>query len=120
MAGCLLWLNNMAYFPNSTSGMVLDEQCAACPVGRDPQAPCPILLVQSQFNYDQCHADHWKLREAMNALIDEKGICQMFKVFSEMPYSSLDELYSEFTGVVVPDDKPWYEKYISSLFNPTY
>lgn len=36
-----------------------------------------MLLLQLQYNYDQCDKGQKKLRDAMNLLIDEKGICQM-------------------------------------------
>jgi hypothetical protein len=62
----------MAYFSNGSEGQILDEQCAHCPYGEDP---CPVYLVQSNFNYDQC--DVPKLKDAMNVLINEEGICQM-------------------------------------------
>lgn len=62
----------MVYFSNGSEGMILDEQCAECPYGEDP---CPVYAVQCNSNYDQC--DNKKLEEAMNILINEKGICQM-------------------------------------------
>ena len=62
----------MAYFPNGTSGMVLDEQCAECVLG---MVACPIFAVQMLHNYDQ--NDNEKLRDAMNLLINEAGVCQM-------------------------------------------
>lgn len=62
----------MAYFPNGTSGEMLDDQCDECPLGK---AACPIFLVQMLHNYDQCSNE--KLKDAMNLLINEKGICQM-------------------------------------------
>jgi len=64
----------MVYFPNGTSGMILDEQCFECPVGEDC---CPIYLVQQMFNYDQLKKGNKQLKEAMNMLIDGKGKCQM-------------------------------------------
>lgn len=67
----------MAYFPNGSSGEVFDQQCSDCKLADD--APCPVLFVQMTYNYDQCHADHWKLKEAMNCLVDKDGICQMKK-----------------------------------------
>lgn len=36
---------------------------------------CPVMMVQLAHNYDQC--DNPKLKEAMNYLVDEKGICQL-------------------------------------------
>lgn len=71
----------MAYFSNSTDGAILDEQCGNCKLSHD--APCPVLFVQMTYNYDQLGADHWKLREAMNLLIDGNGICQMKKCMDD-------------------------------------
>lgn len=57
----------MAYFPNGSSGEILDEQCHDCPLGagwHDPAQtelfenerelrPCPVAFVQLNYNYDQ-------------------------------------------------------------------
>ncbi len=64
----------MAYFPNSSSGMEFDETCCEC-IHEDPEAGCPVALVQMSFNYDQ--TDNKKLAEALTMLINEKGECQM-------------------------------------------
>lgn len=71
----------MAYFSNSTEGEVLDAQCAECPVGKNSNAFCPVLEVQSLYNYDQFdgHGNRNKLFELMNVLVDESGECQMRK-----------------------------------------
>lgn len=63
----------MVYFSNGTEGGLLDEQCQNCLLG---QEACPIYLVQTIYNYDQC--TNLKLKNAMNLLINEKGECQMF------------------------------------------
>ncbi len=65
----------MAYFPNGSSGAILDEQCAECL----PEDPCPIAFVQIEYNYEQCNAGQEKIRELMNILVNEKGECQMKK-----------------------------------------
>lgn len=79
----------MAYFPNATAGDVLDHQCSDCPLGYgwnnpdqkrlfDSEAiprPCPVALVQLQYNYDQVGIP--KLEAAMNCLINKDGICQV-------------------------------------------
>jgi len=81
----------MAYFANGSEGDILDRQCSDCPLGAGwndpsqktmfdvdaPMRPCPVALVQSLFNYTQCKDGQEKLREAMNCLINEKGICQV-------------------------------------------
>lgn len=63
----------------------MDKQCAECPIGRHPDAPCPVLLQSIHMNYDQC--DNPKLREALNITVDENGICQMKKVMTDYPNS---------------------------------
>ncbi len=63
----------MAYFSNGSEGEVLDEQCVKCL----PYDPCPIALVQLEYNYTQCSAGQEKMRELMNCLVDEKGNCRM-------------------------------------------
>ena len=69
----------MAYFANSSDGFTLDAQCDNCRI--DPDMPCPVLLVQLEYNYKQVkNAD---LKAAMNLLVDEKGICQMKKVLDK-------------------------------------
>lgn len=65
----------MAYFPNGSSGEVLDAQCLDCLIPDD--WPCPILMAQQWYNYDQCEDSQEKLRDCLNGLVSEKGICQM-------------------------------------------
>lgn len=67
----------MAYFPNGTSGEILDDQCWECKIPDD--APCPILGVQWTYNYEQFdnNGEETKLTDAMNLLINKQGICQM-------------------------------------------
>ena len=74
----------MAYFPNGSSGEILDRQCEKCPLGRGESGECcPVELVQLHYNYDQCDDGQEKLREAMNILIDNRGICQVGKKLTE-------------------------------------
>ena len=42
----------MAYFSNGSEGMIFDDECAHCPLGREP---CPIAWVQMEFNYEACN-----------------------------------------------------------------
>lgn len=81
----------MAYFSNGSEGEILDRQCSDCPLGAGwndpnqkrlfadeaPMRPCPVAYVQFQFNYKQCEKGQERLREAMNFLINEKGVCQV-------------------------------------------
>ncbi len=70
----------MAYFPNGSSGEVLDRQCADCPLG---DGPCPVMLVQQVYNYDQLDEGQEKLREAMTILVDDEGTCHVRKQLAE-------------------------------------
>lgn len=67
----------MVYFSNGTEGEYLDNQCAECLLPGD--APCPILLMQLNHNYEQFDDEGKKnkVSEVMNTLINEKGDCQM-------------------------------------------
>ena len=75
-------MNDVAYFSNSTDGDYLTQQCETCPAYKEtPEMPeggaCPILLVQLLYNYDQLDKGQEKLKDAMTALIDDKGNCRM-------------------------------------------
>lgn len=67
----------MAYFPNGSAGEYLDNQCGECPLPMD--APCPILSVQLDYNYEQHDKEglRTKVSEVLNRLVNEKGDCQM-------------------------------------------
>jgi len=81
----------MGYFPNGSSGEVLDEQCANCLLGsgwNDPAQqelfvtdrllkPCPVAFVQLTYNYKQGDKGNKDLRDAMTLLIDDRGVCQV-------------------------------------------
>lgn len=73
----------MAYFPNGSAAEYLDNQCCQCILPED--AACPILLVQLSFNYEQLDSEGKpnKVAEVMNALINEKGDCQMKPLLDE-------------------------------------
>lgn len=70
----------MAYFPNGSSGEVLDRQCWECPLG---ESACPVLAVQMIYNYDQLNNGQEKLREAVTMLVNNDGICQVRKLMLE-------------------------------------
>jgi hypothetical protein len=70
----------MAYFPNGTAGEILDSQCIDC-LHEDEWSWCPVYAVQQLFNYDQVDKGQEKLRQAINMLIDEKGICKVRAAF---------------------------------------
>lgn len=66
----------MAYFSNSTDGGAFDEQCAICKYGKKP---CPIALVQLQYNYEACNNEI--ARNILDTLVKDDGTCMMFKEF---------------------------------------
>lgn len=70
----------MAYFPNSSAGETLDRQCSDCPIG---EGPCPVLLIQMTYNYDQLNKGNEQLREAMRILVSDDGTCQVRKQILE-------------------------------------
>ena len=76
----------MAYFPNGTSGDVLYNQCDECICGMDATdlVACPVLTVQEEYNYDQVDKGQEYLREAMDLLVNGKGICQMKKAMEQV------------------------------------
>jgi len=84
----------MAYFPNGCSGEVLDEQCGKCLIHNE--WPCPVLFVQSSFNYKQI--DIPQLREAMDMLINKKGICQMKLLLDKVTPEYLEHHLAELNG----------------------
>ncbi len=71
----------MAYFPNGSSGEVLDAQCADCPVGKHEEHQCPVRLVQMLYNYDQFdkQGKRTQMSELMDVLVNDNGECQMRK-----------------------------------------
>ena len=64
----------MAYFSNSTEGMVLDSQCDEC-IHEDPEAGCPVAFIQMNYNYIQ--VGNTNLEQILLALVDKNGCCQM-------------------------------------------
>lgn len=71
---------DMAYFPNGSSGEVLELQCGRCLLG---DGPCPIVGIQMLYNYDQLEEGQEKLKDAMSMLVDDKGTCQVYKQLTE-------------------------------------
>ena len=85
----------MGYFPSGTAGEYLDEQCTEC-IHEDPEAGCPIALVQMEFNYSQHDQGNGKLKRAMGILINETGDCQMKKMidkyYKKLPVEFMEEM----------------------------
>jgi len=73
----------VAYFANGTEGMIFYEQCINC-LHEDPGVGCPIALVQMIYNYEQLDKGNEKLRECLNHLVNESGICQMKPLIDEV------------------------------------
>jgi len=65
----------MAYFPNGTSGMCFDSQCAKCRYG---DVACPIAWVQNYYNYDACN--NTIATSILDSLVKEDGTCTMFQL----------------------------------------
>ena len=64
----------MAYFPNGSSGEAFEELCSDC----EHYPICSVYSVQNLFNYDQCDEGQAKLRQCLNILVQEGGVCTMF------------------------------------------
>ncbi|MFH2061235.1 MAG: hypothetical protein ABIJ59_20410 [Pseudomonadota bacterium] len=90
----------MAYFPNGTAGEYLDEQCAEC-IHEDPEAGCPIALVQMEFNYSQHNKGNGELKRAMDILINKHGDCQMKKM--------IDKYYKKLPVESAMEERPKYK-----------
>ena len=93
----------MAYFSNSTEGDILDQQCDDCIVPDD--APCPVLLAQIMYNYDQIENE--KLEKCLNLLVNKAGECQMKKVLDKMKGSHPCEKYGPMTK---EDIRNWWKR----------
>lgn len=68
----------MAYFQNGTSGEVFHEQCARCRFGN---SPCPISLVQMEFNYEA--VNNKIATKIMDRLVRDDGSCTVFEMAEE-------------------------------------
>ncbi len=67
----------MAYFSNGSEGMVFDDQCAKCKLGKKP---CPIAFIQLTYNYDQHNDKTGTSTKIMDMLVKKDGTCAMFKM----------------------------------------
>jgi hypothetical protein len=61
---------DMAYFANGSEGMVFD--CEDCKYQLEP---CPIALVQMEFNYDACNNE--VATKILDSLVKNDGTCMM-------------------------------------------
>ena len=71
----------MAYFSNGSEGACFDNQCSICKYGTQP---CPIALVQMQYNYSACNNS--VARAILDDLVSDNGECAMFKAFEKDLY----------------------------------
>lgn len=66
----------MAYFSNGSEGMVFDDQCQKCKYG---DKPCPIALVQMEYNYSA--ANNEVATKILDTLVKDDGTCTMYDTF---------------------------------------
>jgi hypothetical protein len=66
----------MAYFSNGSEGECFAEQCMRCKYG---DKPCPIFMVQSEYNYKACNNEI--ASKILNELVKQDGTCTMFDNF---------------------------------------
>jgi hypothetical protein len=67
----------MAYFSNGSEGMVFDDQCSRCKFGK---SPCPIALVQMEYNYDQYNDKTGTATKILETLVKDDGTCEVFEM----------------------------------------
>ena len=54
--------------------MAFDATCCEC-IHDDPDAACPIALIQTLYNYEQI--GNKLLENAINMLVNARGVCKM-------------------------------------------
>jgi hypothetical protein len=86
----------MAYFANGTEGMVFDEECCECRFG---DKPCPIALVQAEFNYSACNVPI--ARKILDTLVKNNGECAMLRTFWDDLHLTEDEKSVEQTQLEI-------------------
>jgi hypothetical protein len=84
----------MAYFPNGSSGEILDRQCSMCLLNDDKA--CPVYIVQECYNYDQVGID--KMEELINRLVNDKGVCQMKRILDDITPEYVERRKLEING----------------------
>jgi hypothetical protein len=77
----------MAYFSNGSEGMVFDDQCAKCKYG---DKPCPIALVQMEYNYAAVNNE--VATKILGNLVKDDGTCVMWETFKHDLFSDPDQL----------------------------
>lgn len=79
----------MAYFSNGCEGGGFDDQCAKCKYGK---SPCPIALIQIEYNYDQLKDTTGTARKIMDTLIKQDGTCAVFEMAKQEFFVDPDQL----------------------------
>ena len=77
----------MAYFPNGSAGICFDDQCACCKYG---ELPCPIALVQMNYNYEACN--NKTATAILNDLVSNEGECSMYKAFEKDLFVDINQM----------------------------
>lgn len=77
----------MAYFSNSSDGSLFDEQCGRCKFG---DAPCPVALAQSLYNYEACNNP--TARKILDLLVKDDGTCEVFKMMEREITADPDQI----------------------------
>ncbi len=70
----------MAYFSNGSEGGCFDDQCSKCKFGR---SPCPIALIQMEYNYDQHKDKSGTATKILDILVRDNGECAVWKMAKE-------------------------------------
>lgn len=65
----------MAYFANGSEGDCFTEQCMRCRYG---DQPCPIAMVQFNYNYAACNNE--VASNILHDLVKQDGSCAMFEL----------------------------------------
>lgn len=68
----------MAYFSNGSEGECFEDQCGRCKYG---QAPCPVALMQLEWNYDQVGNELAK--KIMDNFVKTDGTCTVYEMAKE-------------------------------------
>ena len=68
----------MAYFANGSEGECFESQCELCRYG---EKPCPIALVQLNYNYDA--VNNKTATEILDSLVKNDGTCLMYREFEK-------------------------------------
>lgn len=68
----------MAYFSNSSESEPFEFQCTKCKYGL---LPCPIALVQVEYNYEASNNE--TASKILDTLVKQDGECTFWKEFQK-------------------------------------